>query len=262
MSNNSSDLIGKRFGRLTIVDFTHAQKPRRGWLWVCECDCGNIRTLIPGDVKRGKVRSCGCLHDEVCRERATKFEHSVLEHKRLYSIYNWMKRRCYGENEPRYKDYGGRGIKVCDEWLNEEHGFDSFVSWALSNDYSDELTIDRIDVDGDYSPNNCRWFTAAEQNINKRDTLTVEYEGEQIPLKKLCESLGIPYDCTHNRIYNLGWSVEKAITTPSQRETSLAKKCREHGIKYDTVLARMYRYGWDEEKALTTPLRNQRKTEK
>ena len=253
MANNSAEWLGKRFGRLTIIDFTHAKPPCRGWQWVCRCDCGNTKTFMPGDIKSGKSRSCGCLHDEVCVEKATKFRYSVKEYKRLYSIYNWIKRRCYRESEPRYKDYGARGIKMCDSWLNPVDGFDNFVEWALLNGYNADMTIDRIDVNGDYAPMNCRWVTLTEQALNKRDTLWVTYKGERIPLMALCNRLGVCYDTVHNRVYSLNWDIEKAVETPSLQRESLMSKCKEKGINYSTVRDRIYKLGWSEERALNTP---------
>lgn len=253
MGNNSAEWLGKRFDRLTIVDFVHADPPNRGWWWVCKCDCGNINHLRPQDVKLGKVRSCGCWMREVRTENATKFNHSVIDHKRLYSIYNWIKRRCYRSAEPRYKDYGGRGIRMADEWLDSHSGFDRFVEWSMANGYTEEMTIDRIDVNGNYEPANCRWLPLSEQALNKRDTLWVEYKGERLPLLALCNRLGVNYDTVHNRIYALGWSVEAAIDTPSQQHNSLRAKCLERGINYGTVLSRIRKFGWSEEDALNTP---------
>ena len=255
MGNNSAEWLGKRFGRLTVVDFEHSETPNRGWWWVCKCDCGNIKVLRPTDVKLGKTRSCGCLHDEVCTKKATKFNHSVRDHKRLYSIYNWIKRRCYRAEEPRYKDYGGRGIRMTDEWLDPSDGFDRFVEWSMANGYTEEMTIDRIDVNGHYEPTNCRWVSLVEQALNKRDTLWVEYKGEKIPLLTLCDRLGVNYDMVHNRIYALNWSVESAVDTPSQQQDSLMSKCRERGMNYMTVLSRIRKFGWSEEEALNTPSR-------
>lgn len=253
MANNSTEWIGKRFGRLTIIDFVHAEPPYRGWLWVCRCDCGKTKTLMVSDVKQGKIRSCGCLHDEVCVERGIKFKHLVKENKRLYSIYNGIKKRCYAEREPRYKDYGARGIRMCDEWLNPVTGFDNFAEWSLSNRYTDDMTIDRIDVNGNYEPDNCRWISLSEQALNKRDTLRVTYRGESVPLKELCDRQGVNYDTVHNRIYSLKWSVERAIETPSQQSESLMSKCRERGLNYSTVRDRIFKLGWSEERALSTP---------
>lgn len=250
MKNNDVSLIGTKYGRLTITGF---ESDGRRWLWRVRCDCGNEKLVSPTDVRNGRTKSCGCLHRESSRERATKFTHSVTDNKRLYMIYNHMKQRCYKKSSPRYSDYGGRGISICEEWLDKDRGFDNFVSWALENGYSDEMTIDRIDVKGNYSPENCAWKTRKEQNNNKRQTLWVEYNGERIQLRKLCEREGVNYDTVHNRIYALGWDVEKAIVTPSQQENSFSQKCREHGISPATVRDRIVRFGWSEERALNTP---------
>lgn len=207
---------------------------------------------MPGDVKGGKVKSCGCYHDEKSVERATKFKHLVKDNKRLYSIYNGIKKRCYNKSEPRYRDYGARGIKMCDEWLKS---FDGFVEWSLSNAYTDKMSIERIDVDGDYCPENCKWIPLKEQAFNKRETKWVTYKGEYIQLIKLCERENVKYDTVHNRIYSLNWSVEKAVDTPSIQKGSLMSKCREKGISYGTVRDRIYKFGWSEERALNTPPR-------
>lgn len=251
--NNDKKWIGQKFGRLTIIGFEKKKEPNRGWNWVCQCDCGNKKVVSPQDVKLGKTKSCGCYHDEVCKSRATKYNHLVKDYPRLHRIYHWMKRRCYDPKTPRYEDYGGRGISVSREWIDKAHGFDNFVQWAIENGYSDRLTLDRIDVNGDYCPENCRWVTYKEQNENKRDTKWVVYKGKKIQLKRLCEKIGVCYDTVHNRIYSLGWDVERAIMEPSQQENSLMKKCREKGMNYGTVRSRIKQFGWSEERALNTP---------
>lgn len=247
--NNDETLIGKRFGRLVITGF---QKKPRVWLWNVVCDCGNVKTVRPSEVKSGKIRSCGCLHDEAAKERATKFRNSVISNKRLYNIYNKMKRRCCNSREARYSDYGGRGISVCGEWMRD---FDVFADWARTHGYTDGLTLERKDVNGDYCPENCCWITLKEQNANKRDTVYVTYNGERVKLMDLAKDAAVSYDTLHNRIRG-GWDVGVAITEMSTRKKkSLKAKCEERGIKYATVLSRINRHGWSEEEALTTPLK-------
>ena len=250
--NNSAEWLGKRYGRLVVIGFEH--EPRK-WKWRCECDCGKITMVSPGDVKSGKTRSCGCLHDECIKERATKFKHNVYENKRLYSIYNGIKKRCYNSHEERYKDYGGRGIVMCEEWLNPNSGFDAFVEWSLANGYTEEMTIERKDVDGNYEPSNCEWLTLREQACNKRDTIWVDYKGEHIQLRKLCERLGVSYDTVHDRVRDRGWSIEDAVSIPSNRANSFSRKCRERGLNPATVRDRIVKLGWSEERALNTPSR-------
>ena len=142
---------------------------------------------------------------------------------------------------------------MCEEWLNPDNGFDVFVEWSLTHGYTEEMTIERENVDGNYEPSNCKWITLQEQAFNKRDTIWVDYEGEHIQLMKLCERLGVSYDTVHNRIRDMGWSVEKAVSTPSQQASSLRRKCLEKGINYGTVRSRINQFGWDEDRALNTP---------
>lgn len=183
-------------------------------------------------------------------KKPPRYQHRIDEHKRLWSIWNGMKRRCLRPNEPRYKDYGGRGITLAQEWLN----FDNFAEWALSHGYTDELTIERIDVDGNYCPENCKWITRLEQCKNKRDTLWVMYHGKKVRLQDLAETAVVSYDTVHDRIYKRGWDIERALTTPSDRErVSLMQKCREAGMNYGTVKTRIVRFGWSEEEALRVP---------
>ena len=162
-----------------------------------------------------------------------------------------MRKRCYNPNCKRYKDYGGRGIKICEEWYNSS---DAFVEWSLNNGYSDDLTIDRIDVNGDYSPENCKWSTYIEQCNNTRNTIYVEYKGIKKPLTIWCRELNLNYDTVHGRIRDCGWSVERAFNEKSLQENSLSKICKEHNIKERTVLDRINKLGWDLETALTTPV--------
>jgi hypothetical protein len=193
------------------------------------------------------------LKNECAAKRARKFRNNIYENKRLYGIYNGIKKRCYTLKDKRYKDYGGRGIKMCESWLSSENGFDNFADWAIESGYQSNLTIDRIDVNGDYCPENCQWITLKAQSNNKRETRWVDYNGEHVQLCILCDRLGISYDTVHDRIYKRKWDVNRAIETPSERKNSLMSKCKEAGINYGTVRDRITKFGWAEEKALSTP---------
>ena len=188
-----------------------------------------------------------------------RYKHKKKDNLSLWYRWHGIKKRCLNENNERYHQYGGRGIKICDEWLAS---FDNFAEWALANGYSENLTLERIDVNGDYCPENCKWITLREQAFNKRDTKWVDYKGEHIQLKILCERLGVTYDTVHDRIYKRGWSVEDAIERPSEQCDSLMSKCRERGINYGTVRDRIFKLGWSEERALNTPLLGRGSTHK
>ena len=159
-----------------------------------------------------------------------------------------MKKRCYNPNCKRYKDYGGRGITVCDEWLK---GFDFFAAWAYANGYEEGLTIEREDVNGNYCPENCKWITRKEQAYNKRDSINVTYKGETKDLMVWCNELGLKYDTIHHRITH-GWDVKMAFETPNN-EKSFAAICRENGVNPTTAYDRIHRLGWGFRKAISTP---------
>ena len=194
------DLIGQKFGRLTVVETSEPSKTGKS-RWVCQCSCGNRVTVIGHDLKNGKTKSCGCFQKEA---RSTNHATHHGTGTRLFDLWKNMKQRCLNPNNPRFSSYGGRGISVCEDWLS----FDRFRTWATSAGYSDDLSLDRIDNERGYAPTNCRWVEPEDQAKNKRSS--VRYQGKC--LAEVCREKGLPYKTIAARIRR-GWDVEKAITT-------------------------------------------------
>lgn len=160
------------------------------------------------------VISCGCRIKEV---QLSGF--NTKHNKTNTSIYNrWlgMKGRCNNPNNKKYKNYGGRGIKICDDWNNNENGFKNFYEWAIRNNYKNNLTLDRIDVNGDYEPKNCRWVDMIVQENNRTNNRIVNYEGKEYTLFELSQISKVCYKTLHQRIYKYKWDVDKAVNMPSR----------------------------------------------
>lgn len=168
----SNDLTGQRFGRLTVIERSNNSNDGHA-RWLCRCDCGNIKVVASNDLKKknGNTKSCGCLRLVKVKEmQQINIKHGK-SHDRLYGIWSGMKQRCTNPKSPEFYLYGRRGISVCDEWMKD---FEAFFAWAISNGYSEELSIDRIDNGKGYHPDNCRWATAKEQAVNRRTTKYVK----------------------------------------------------------------------------------------
>lgn len=197
------DLTGERFGRLKVLYRVGTKNDHA--TWQCVCDCGNTKEIRSGDMVNGRSTSCGCLRKEMVAEITKSHE---MAGTRLYAIWALMKQRCTCEYATDYKRYGGRGITVCREWME---GFEAFKDWALANGYTDNLTIDRIDVNGNYEPANCRWVDVKTQNNNRRSNRILEFRGEKHNVTEWSEITGIPRSAINNRL-RYGWTVERALT--------------------------------------------------
>lgn len=205
------DLTGQRFGRLTAIERVGSNK-RRQSLWSCKCDCGSIVVVVGTELNCGHIKSCGCTRREklIAYNKIHKKTHG-MRYTRLYREWRSMINRCSCESWRDYKNYGGRGIAVCKEW---QDNFMAFCEWALANGYDDSLSLDRIDVNGNYEPSNCRWATLKQQANNTRNSHYLEYNGVTKTVRQWSEELGINYNTLYSRITTKGWSIEKALTTP------------------------------------------------
>lgn len=227
-----NDLTGRRFGMLLVVK----QAPKdpslkaREARWECLCDCQNTIIVSRHALTEQRTTSCGCKRSSMAKQQMEKrwangdceevgdlrikFTTHGLSEARTYSIWKHMKQRCYNSKSTNYKDYGARGIKICDEWKNS---FESFHEWAIENGYSDDLTIDRINVNGDYEPNNCRWATEKEQQNNKRISRIVEIDGVKKTIAQWSEETGVNWDTIYYR-NSVGYKGKDIIAQPSRRK--------------------------------------------
>lgn len=178
-----NNLTGQKFGRLTVIGLDEKQQTRKTY-WICQCECGNIKTVRSDSLQNGTIRSCGCLKREQDRTNLTANHSHKQSGTRLYKTWQGIKKRCYDKHCACYYRYGGRGIVMCDEW---KESFVPFYEWAIENGYSDELTIDRIDVNGNYEPDNCKWGTAKEQCNNRRTNIIITIGNATKTLTEWCE---------------------------------------------------------------------------
>lgn len=208
------DLAGQSFGRLKVIDrnendYITPSTGKRTARWNCQCACGNITVVTSSQLRCGKTQSCGCLQKERTARANTK--HGG-RYDRLHNIWANMKNRCFNPNYAEYNCYGGRGITVCDEWLE----YPTFKEWAIAQGYNDKLdrgiqTLDRIDINKGYQPDNCRFVDMFVQANNKQNTIKVPYKGEEHTLSEWAEILGLTYNYLYYRIQMKGLLLEEII---------------------------------------------------
>jgi hypothetical protein len=211
--NRFIDLTGQRFGRLIVISVQTICSPRTTWL--VSCDCGVEKIVLAYQLRSGRTKSCGCLRVELSTINNTK--HGLKSHP-LYQVFQKMKDRCYGVNNPAYKSYGGRGIGICDEWLNS---FLSFYTFAINNGWQQGLDIDRENNNGNYEPSNCRFVTRRTNCFNKRNNVSIEYNGKFYTTFELEQINGISSNRILRRIRDYGWTVDRAISESVYRKTEM-----------------------------------------
>lgn len=204
--------IGSKFGKLTVVGFDHVVRGKTtAWNWIMKCDCGEIRSVNPKKAINGCTKSCGCGKKEriISYNHVAKVKHGG-RHDYLYSIWHGIKSRCYRKTDFSYPNYGGRGIEMCDEWVSD---YSVFRDWAMSNGYEAGLSIDRIDTNGNYCPDNCRWATSKTQQNNRRNNVRYNIFGKSMTLSEISDETGVPYGTIHQRLRK-GWDIDRAACTP------------------------------------------------
>lgn len=207
------NLLNQRFGRLTVIERAEdyiAKSGKHQTRWLCKCDCGNTTIVFSSSLKRELTKSCGCYKKEIDKIKKNGFKHGG-KGTRLYRAWRNMKDRCLNPKNSHYKNYGGRGIKVCKKWLND---FKAFQEWAMTNGYKDNLTIDRKNNDGGYNPKNCRWVTQKQNCNNKSNNHLLTYNGETKNIIKWAQQYNIKYETLRCRVEYYGWSAEKALNAP------------------------------------------------
>lgn len=206
------NLKGKIFGRLTVISPHHTT--RLGTYWNCKCECGNECIILTTKLSNGHTTSCGCRKKELNKVISEINKTHELSNSRIYGIYRGMISRCYKKYSSSYERYGGRGITICQEWLDD---FMNFYNWSMENGYQDGLSIDRIDSNGNYEPNNCRWSTSKEQANNTRATVFLTYKGETKSASEWSEITGIRRN-TITRRKRDGWTDEECLSIKNDKK--------------------------------------------
>ena len=216
MGRKGHDLKGREINGLKIIERNGSSESGDA-MWDYRCHCGEIKTAAASSLKNGGTRSCGCMKNRFISKANSTHGRSLTA---LYSIWKTMRYRCQNPNNPKYERYGKRGIKVCDEWQD----YPTFLKWSIKNGYEEGLTIDRIDNDGNYEPDNCRWVNNYIQQKNRSNNKWISFSGYNYILSDWSRMTGLNHKTISHRLNN-GWSVEKALTkrtkgvkTPTSKE--------------------------------------------
>ena len=246
MRIDNTKFIGQKYGYLTVLDF---YKIKYSTILKCRCDCGNFKDVLRESLTRGLTRSCGCFKEN------NRLDVLYPNYTRLWNVWYEMKRRCYNPKDNSYKRYGGRGITICNEWLND---FMSFYKWAIDNGYvyndKERLTIERINNDGNYEPKNCTWKTYKEQSLNTRRNRRFLFNGEMLTIKEISTKLNVKYDDLYNRLLYTNGNIDKAIQKLGNKKkvysfcikgenltfTQISKK---YNLDYGKIRRKFYRQG-------------------
>jgi len=210
MGRKLIDLTNRQFGKLTVINRGEdyiTPKGKKYPTWNCICECKNTINVLSSNLLNNTTNSCGCI-----KEEGNNTKHNKC-YTKLYKIYKNIEQRCYNSNSKGFQYYGKRNIKMCEEWLNS---FESFYNWAINNGYKQGLTIDRIEVNGNYEPSNCRWVTMKVQNYNRRTTHHLTFNNETHTLEEWSNITGIRTETLQSRL-DRKWDIEKVLTQPIKK---------------------------------------------
>jgi len=205
---NLIDITNERFNRWTVLSRDGSDTQKQA-MWLCECDCGQTKRVTGYCLRSGRSKSCGCLKRDATIARATT--HGMTG-TRFYRAWKNMRNRCLNKNGKDFHRYGGRGIQVCSRW-NKFENFKEDMFWS----YKDSLEIDRVDNDGDYSKENCRWTTRLQQNNNTSANVNITHKGQSMSVSRWAKSLDMSVQTLWSRLYRYGWTVEDALTKPARK---------------------------------------------
>lgn len=201
------DYIGKIYGRLLVIQVGDRVEGRRGKYVYAHCECGNVKDYLVNNLQRGMTKSCGCLRKEVTKDRNSEITYGLSRHP-LRGVWRNMIERCYNKDSESFKNYGGRGVGICNEWRED---FIQFFNWAISNGWNFGIELDRVNNNGDYCPENCRFVTRMENSRNKRNNIWVEYRGERKILKDWATYFGVSYKALHKKMKYKGFTFLSAL---------------------------------------------------
>lgn len=203
-----SVVIGKKYGRLTILSIVEAKKGRQP---LCLCECGSTKAVRFHSLETGHTKSCGCLDLDMKRQRSTRRTHGMSNHHPIYKSWSGMRDRCYNVKGANYKNWGARGIAVCEEWSE----FIVFYNWSMRNGWAKGLSIDRIDNDGPYVPWNCRWANQITQSRNRRGVKLYDFNGSKLSIPEIAEKVGLKKRCLYKRLKVFNMDFDLAVSLPS-----------------------------------------------
>jgi hypothetical protein len=231
-------MIGNKYGKLTVLKLDEEKSKNGRKYYLCECECGNIKSVRSDCLTSGNTKSCGCALNDYFESR------TQYTKEKLYHVWAGMKSRCNNSKANKYCDYGGRGIKVYDKW-NGEHDYLTFRTWAYENGYREGLSLDRIDVNGNYEPSNCRWVTQKVQTRNTRVNRNITYKGETHVLQDWAKILNINPNTLYHRIVTLGWEIEEAFENKSNNnykhglDKANEKNKKEYNVRCEKIRSRV-----------------------